>query len=91
MEKFRRKLIYDKTIAQHCEFCFTPQLQKVRLQIWQNKCSMFAKRWVDDEVLDCASFYEKDGDMSEYRIHEYFNFFPNDEYGKCGNGETIKQ
>ena len=69
MAKFKRQLIYNGI----CRYYDINDY--AILKVWQNKLSMFAKVY-DNKGKECimsAHFYEKDGDMSIYRIKEYFN------------------
>lgn len=78
MAKFNRKLIFHETIHFSQTDVVSPFFgitkQTMTLKVWQNKCSLYAKLFVDNDLVSSSSFYEKDGDMSLYRVKEYYGF-----------------
>lgn len=63
-----RKLIYKRTIIKN------KGNDTYTLKVWENKYSYYAQLFLNNEVLSSASFKESEGDMSLYRIKEYFGF-----------------
>lgn len=60
--KFKRKRIFNKSYN-----------KGFRVEIWENKNSYYGKLYQHGELISSASFNAVDGDMSIFRVLEYFN------------------
>lgn len=44
------------------------------LKVWESKGKLRGEVWVNGALVTFADFFEKDGDVQEQRVREYFNF-----------------